>query len=254
MTRGLGKGIVSALILMGVGVLLTVLVMRSCQKPAPTVNINIDSAQLAAKISAQVADSILRETADSMQQLKKKEREDSLVLHNLTLKLSEQFRLARVYRQQLDYYASVPIDTGMVPVHPNYVLYCDSLADVSLRTEDNYNAFKQEYATMQANLKDQLSLKDREIAVYQKGKQELETQNAWLSKGINEIAAKNKPRNAMYFGLVAHGDKINPIRAGGAGLTFVNKKGWLMGADAMMHEGGGLLYQARIGWKIKFNK
>lgn len=252
MTRGLAKGIVSGLLLMGAGVLLAILVMRSCQSPSPTVTVNTDSARLATQISARKADSVLRVTAYSMEQLKKKEREDSIALHNITLKLNEQFRLASVYRQQLDYYASVPLDTGMIPVHPNYVLYCDSAADALLRVADNFNAFKQEYATLKADLKDQLSLKDREITVYQKGKQELESQNAWLSKGVNEIAIKNKPRNAMYFGLVANGDQVTPIRAGGAGLTFVNKKGWLAGADAMIHEGGGLLYQARIGWKIKF--
>lgn len=252
MTRALAKGIVSGLLLMGAGVLLAILIMRSCQSPSPTVTINVDSAQLAKQIRAKIDDSTLAviKTQDSIH--KKKERTLLLVHSQTAWHLDEQIKLVRAYRKQLSYYATVPSDTTMVSVHPGYVLYCDSLADATIRTEDNYYAFKQEAATMQDNLKNQLSLKDREIMVYQKGKQELESQNAWLSKGVNEIATKNKPRNAVYFGLVANGDKINPIRAGGMGLTFVNKKGWLLGADALMHQGGGLLYQARIGWKIKF--
>lgn len=223
----------------------------SNNNPVPVV-VNVDSLQLVAKIRAKIDDSTLAviETQDSI--YRQKERY-LLLVHSQTVHvLEEQLRLVSAYRKQLNYYATLPSDTVMVPVHPSYVLYCDSLADATVRTEDNYYAFKQEAATMQDNLKNQLSLKDREIMVYQKGKQELESQNAWLSKGVNEIATKNKHRNAVYFGLVANGDKINPIRAGGMGLTFVNKKGWLLGADALMHQGGGLLYQARIGWKIKF--
>lgn len=235
-----------------IGAAIVIFFKKCGSKPEIVLTVNTDSLNMANKITKKVSDSLQAVLNDSIRYYKTREISANIVLQITQQKLQTQFKLAEVYRKQLDYYAVLPPDSGMISVHPEYIGSCDSLADLSVRLEDNFNAYKQESNTVQDYLRQQIALKDREITAHLKGKQELEGQNAWLTKGINEIAKKGQPRNKMFFGAAIAGTQINPLFGFGLGVGFMNKKEQLISTDALMIRGGELMFQISGKFKISF--
>lgn len=226
---------------------------KGCGKPAPVIQVpNTDSARIAETIRQSVVDSTRKAIG---QQLQAKQIKIDSAARKIALLESERkqlFALNKVYRQQLDKYATVSDGDSLIPVHPSYVLYCDSLADNSVRVEDNYTMYREEARTTQENLEAKISLKDLEITVLSKAKKETDIQNAWLSKGIDEIAKKTKPRNKMFFGVAVAGTQVNPLFGFGLGVGVMNKREQLVNADALMVRGGELMFQVSGKFKISF--
>lgn len=234
------------------GAVVILFLKKGCGAPSPVVQQpNTDSAALVKKIRDHITDSTQKAIAKEFSLKQQTIDSSNRRIAQIELDRKQLFTLNKIYRQQLDKYATVT-DDSMVPVHPSYVLYCDSIADNSLRVEDSYMAYKQEAETVQRELGNQLSLKDREITVLSKAKEETDTQNAWLSKGINEIAKKNQPRNKAFFGAAIAGTQVNPLFGFGLGIGFMNKKEQLINADALMLKGGELMFQLSGKFKISF--
>lgn len=108
---------------------------------------------------------------------------------------------------------------------------------------------------MQNEYEQALSVKDSVITETKKSKQQAIAYGQGVAILYSDLLAESKrmqPRNAVYAGFVAQGNEVTFIQAAGLGLSLVTKAGKLYGANIMMHNGGGLLYQAEAKFKINF--
>lgn len=182
-----------------------------------------------------------------------KRRTDSIErrLSIAQLRVNDLIKTGKTLRNQLDYYAAIT-DTGMINVHPSYIIACDSLADVNEEWGNRFNSYSKECTALTNALHDQLSLGNKEISAHKSQISKLESQNIWLTKGITEISNKYKPRNKMFFGFAAAGTQDQPLYGFGLGFAFMNKKEQLVNADALMIHGGQLMIQVSGKFKISF--
>lgn len=194
-----------------------------------------------------VRDSVLA----AIQMAEKQKEVDSVHtrLQIAKMQINDLIRTGATLRNQLDYYATIT-DTGMIDVHPSYVIACDSIAEVNEAWQYKFNDYSKECTALTNALHDQLSLGNKEIAAHKSQIGKLEHQNAWLTKGITEISNKMKPRNKVFIGFAAAGTQDKLLYGLGLGLALMNKKDQLINIDALMIHEGQLMYQVSGKFKI----
>lgn len=228
--------------------------IQKCNDKAPTPIVTqqqLDSANQRNRelLTAKFKDSIFQAGQIRLSE----QRVDSVqvLLSNADRRIQSLIKDGNTYRKQLDYYAAIT-DTGMIDVHPSYITYCDSLADLTVMWERNYNDYRKESISLISELNDQLGIKNQQIESEKAYSAKTSEHNAWLTKGITEIANKNKPRNKAFFGVAVAGTQVNPLYGFGLGVGFMNKKEQLVNADALMIKGGELMFQLSGKFKISF--
>jgi peptidoglycan hydrolase CwlO-like protein len=230
------------------------LFLRGCFKDKADVPVvtdkQIDSLHKA-NIEAQNASVSLRQKIIEDSLVAQKKIDDAHVALMKTNKIISQLEVqGKRLREQLGYYAAIT-DTGMIDVHPAYVTYCDSIAEANEKWPAVVDQQKKEFNTVIDGLQEQLGVKNREVAAKQSSINELSGQNAWLTKGISEIANKSKPRNKIFFGPSIAGTQENWIYGAGVGAALLNKKDQLLEVDALLIKGGQIMY--RVGGKFKIS-
>lgn len=121
-----------------------------------------------------------------------------------------------------------PIDSAFVTVAPDYIIYCDSLADVTENSQYKYTALKAAQGLVVAGKDRQLQIQDSLIVAERTFARQCRAQYADLQLIYGKIFEDGKPRNQVFIGAEVMGTQQSLLNGVGAVLSLKTKRNNLL--------------------------
>lgn len=208
-----------------------------------------------------------------IKQLKEKAYKDSIALtkqvqiHEYTAEVARQQAIIytaknKIIERQLDStnlvamrlaryikgYEQPGIDTTFTTVGPEYINYCDSLADLTVLTSYNFGNYKKNTAIVLAAKDTMLMAKDSIISIERLAKQKTLRDYNGLMHFCQDMQKEVKPRGQVYIGAELMANPSHFINNAGVALSLKTKSNKLWQVSGGIQSNGG--YYARVNGNI----
>lgn len=165
---------------------------------------------------------------------------------NEKIKLSE--KTIRHLSASLKAAKLLPIDTTFVTVSPDFVTYCDSLADQTDQLTIDLNRYRSTNTALLVSKESELAIKDSMISVERLFNQKYRQQFADLQTIYSKVLNDTKVRNQVFLGAEIIGTQTTVFQNVGAVLSLKTKTNKLWQVSSGLQYNGGLY--ARINGNI----